>query len=374
MGLPVAVEALPETATVPWRPRADPVRLRNAGRLWTLTTVAHVVPFLGAAVLLVALEPLALPVALACLAHAWVIPELYAQRGGNVVRPPRRPGADPAAEGTALGLLGDLLDHEERALQQQTGLALEHGAFGVWLIGQGGALLIRPGGRRALCWCVRVDGPGLPAGDHTAHLLLALRRRGGLRHRGEPVVLRRDLAGPATRPTGDAIGDRRGPSSGKARQCVPLPVLNLRQGAIVFAAPDVDDPSHVHLHRSPALRVAADGRVCPRVRGEGPPLPAGPAAHRIVAQRRHRAVCAPQALVRLTTLAGPPLPVGTLEGMSPDTRSGPSFTVRAIAVVVLLVAAWVLLKAVIGLVSALLWPVLAIVAVIAVIWAIGVLR
>lgn len=175
MGLPVAVEALPETATVPWRPRADPVRLRNAGRLWTLTTVAHVVPFLGAAVLLVALEPLALPVALACLAHAWVIPELYAQRGGNVVRPPRRPGADPAAEGTALGLLGDLLDHEERALQQQTGLALEHGAFGVWLIGQGGALLIRPGGRRALCWCVRVDGPGLPAGDHTAHLLLALR-------------------------------------------------------------------------------------------------------------------------------------------------------------------------------------------------------
>lgn len=60
--------------------------------------------------------------------------------------------------------------------------------------------------------------------------------------------------------------------------------------------------------------------------------------------------------------------------MSSDTRSGPSFTVRAIAVVVLLVAAWILLKAVIGLVSALLWPVLAIIAVIAVIWAIGVLR
>ena len=29
----------------------------------------------------------AAPVALACVAHAWVIPELYAQRGANVVRP-----------------------------------------------------------------------------------------------------------------------------------------------------------------------------------------------------------------------------------------------------------------------------------------------
>lgn len=175
MSLPVAAEALPETAAVPWRPRADRNRLRTVGRLWTLTTVAHVVPFVGAAVLLVALEPLALPVALACLAHAWVIPELYAQRGANVVRPPRRRDADAKAERTALGLLGDLLDHEERELQQQTGLALEQGAFGVWLVGQGGALLICPGGRRALCWCVRVDDPDLPAGDRIAHLLLALR-------------------------------------------------------------------------------------------------------------------------------------------------------------------------------------------------------
>lgn len=174
MGVPVAVEALPETAAVPWRPRADPARLRNVGRLWTLTTAAHVVPFLGAAALLMALEPLALPVALACLAHAWVIPELYAQRGANVVRPRRR-ATDATAERTALGLLGDLLDHDERALQQQTGLVLEPGAFGVWLVGQGGALLIRPGGRRALCWCVRVDDPELPAGDRIAHLLLALR-------------------------------------------------------------------------------------------------------------------------------------------------------------------------------------------------------
>ena len=37
-------------------------------------------------------------------------------------------------------------------------------------------MLVRPGGRRVDCWCVRVAEPGeLPAGDRVAHLLLALR-------------------------------------------------------------------------------------------------------------------------------------------------------------------------------------------------------
>jgi len=37
-------------------------------------------------------------------------------------------------------------------------------------------LLLRPGGRRVDCWCVRVaETDGLPAGDRIAHLLLALR-------------------------------------------------------------------------------------------------------------------------------------------------------------------------------------------------------
>ena len=75
---------LPETAAVPWRPRVDAEHLRRRGRLWTLTTIAHVVPFLLAGAVLVWLEPLSLPVALACVAHAWVIPELYASRGAGV--------------------------------------------------------------------------------------------------------------------------------------------------------------------------------------------------------------------------------------------------------------------------------------------------
>ena len=61
-------EILPETASVHWRPRVDDARLRRSGTLWTLTTLAHVVPFAGAAALLMWLNPLALPVAVACLA------------------------------------------------------------------------------------------------------------------------------------------------------------------------------------------------------------------------------------------------------------------------------------------------------------------
>jgi hypothetical protein len=184
----VAVEPLPELALVHWRRRVDAARLERLGAIWTLTTVAHVVPFLGTAVLLLALEPLTLPVALACVAHAWIIPELYAQRGANVVRPkPARAGAQ--AERVALGLLGDLVGHDARDLHARTGLVPEPGRLGTWLVGPAGALLVRnPGppthasraraGRRRVrvhCFCVRVNDPLLPTGDRIAHLLLALR-------------------------------------------------------------------------------------------------------------------------------------------------------------------------------------------------------
>jgi hypothetical protein len=170
----VATELLPELAAVHWRPRMDERRLERAASMWTMTTVAHVVPFLVAAGVLVALQPLAAPVALACVAHAWVIPELYAQRGANVVRP-KASGAPAGAERMALGLLGDLVGHEAREQYDRTGLLPERGRMGQWLIGPAGALLVRPGGRRVHCWCVRVDDPQLPTGDRVAHLLLALR-------------------------------------------------------------------------------------------------------------------------------------------------------------------------------------------------------
>ncbi|MGI9097826.1 MAG: hypothetical protein ACR2H2_04925 [Solirubrobacteraceae bacterium] len=176
------VEILPEAAAVHWRPRVDDARLRHLGGLWMLTTLGHVVPFAAAATLLVWLQPLALPVALACLAHAWVIPELYARRGANVVRPRGRAAEEP--ERRAVGLLGDLVGHEARELHARTGLVLERGRLGTWLVGEAGAVLLHGRRRRAYCYCVKVDGRAvvdgagageLPSGDRIAHLLLALR-------------------------------------------------------------------------------------------------------------------------------------------------------------------------------------------------------
>ena len=52
----VAPEPLPELGAVYWRPVVDERRLRHTGALWTLTTVGHTVPFIGAAVLLAGLK------------------------------------------------------------------------------------------------------------------------------------------------------------------------------------------------------------------------------------------------------------------------------------------------------------------------------
>ncbi len=177
-GLPLAGE-LPELAGVYWRRRADPQSLRRADRVWTLTTIAHELPFVATAVVLPLLNPVTIPVAIIALAHAWFIPELYAARGAGVMRPPRRgrgsvPPA-PAAQTRALGLLGDLVGHDARELLRRTGFVLERGALGTWLVGPAGALLVAPGARRVQCYCVRATGDELPEADRIAHLLLALR-------------------------------------------------------------------------------------------------------------------------------------------------------------------------------------------------------
>jgi hypothetical protein len=166
-------QALPELAAVPWRQRTDADWLRRWARIWHAWTLLYTVPFLAAGAGMLWLEPLSAPVALAAIAHAWIIPELYAFRGASVVRPkgPRNEGAERAAQ----GLLGDLLGHEERELQRATGLALERGELGVWLVGEAGALLVTPGGSRVHCFCVRTTEPELPPSDRIAHLLLALR-------------------------------------------------------------------------------------------------------------------------------------------------------------------------------------------------------
>ena len=174
---------LNEAAALWWRERPTGRTLRRHGRLWTAWTAAIATPFFAAGAFLLWLEPLTFPVALGSFAHGWLIPELYARRGAGSVVPigsrrsaSRMRGASEQAERAALGLLGDLVGHEQRELLQRTGLVLERRRLGTWLVGEQGAMMVRPGGRRVDCWCVRVAEPGkLPAGDRVAHLLLALR-------------------------------------------------------------------------------------------------------------------------------------------------------------------------------------------------------
>jgi hypothetical protein len=173
--------ALPELASVSWRERVDEGALARIDRRWTRWTVGQELPFLAAAVALPLLSPLLAIVSLFALAFAWFIPHLYAARGAGVVQPPRPWGVSRAvaaadgAEVRALGLLGDLVGHDARAVLASTGFAVEPGAFGTWLVGPAGALLVRPGGRRVQCYCVHATGDELPRADRIAHLLLALR-------------------------------------------------------------------------------------------------------------------------------------------------------------------------------------------------------
>jgi hypothetical protein len=207
--------ALPELASVYWRPRASERTLTRTARLWTLTTAAHTIPLIGAAAGLVILKPLTAPVAVVLLVHAWMIPELYAARGANVVR--RRRLSSQQAERVAVGLLGDLVGHDPRELHRRTGLVLERGALGVWLVGEAGALLVRPRGRRVHCYCVKATDPDLPSADRIAHLLLALRADesgfatvANLAFAGARWRLRRRLPAPAREALDEAARVARG--------------------------------------------------------------------------------------------------------------------------------------------------------------------
>jgi hypothetical protein len=160
------------------------------------------VPFVAAALVLGLAGPILIPFAVLCLAHAWAIPELYAARGARVAK--RVAGDRAGSERVALGLLGDLVDHQARELHARSGLMVERGRLGVWLVGEAGALMVRPGGWRVHCYCVKVTDPTLPPTDRLAHLLLALRTDevgfatvANLAFSGARWRVRRRLAAPA---------------------------------------------------------------------------------------------------------------------------------------------------------------------------------
>jgi hypothetical protein len=52
-----------------------------------------------------------------------------------------------------------------------------------------------------------------------------------------------------------------------------------------------------------------------------------------------------------------------------EEKTRPSFALRALALIVLLLAAWLLLRVVIGLVAGVAWIVVVVLAVVAVVWA-----
>jgi hypothetical protein len=156
--------------------------MRRDGRRWTAWTCWICLAFVAPGVLLIAIQPLTFPAAALCFAHAWAIPWLQARRGARQVvaigdpRSAGRRARDRGPEAVALGLLGDLVGHRERELLQRTGLVLQGGELGAWLLGEQGAFLVRSRGRRVDCWCVSVgETAELPAADRAAHLLLALR-------------------------------------------------------------------------------------------------------------------------------------------------------------------------------------------------------
>src|SRR5512144_131157 len=175
---------------MPWRRRASERSLGREGRIWTLWSIGIAVTFGVPAALLVWLEPLAFPVSAIFLGHGLAVLHLQARRGARGVKSIGAAGG--AAERRALGLLGDLLGHDERELLGETGLALQRGRIGAWLVGEEGAILVRPGGRRVHCFCVRVGrGGDLPPGDRAAHLLLALRED----EQGFATVANRNFSG-----------------------------------------------------------------------------------------------------------------------------------------------------------------------------------
>ena len=112
--------------------------------------------------------------ALIAFAQAWINPELYAFRGASVLRPKgaRHERSEPVAQ----GLLGDLLDHDERDIQRDTGVALQRGSHG-HLDGGGGRApsSFRPAAGAPTASACGSPTRDLPPSDRIAHLLLALR-------------------------------------------------------------------------------------------------------------------------------------------------------------------------------------------------------
>ena len=154
-----------------------PARLRRRGRLWTLTTARprRAVPAHRGALLML-VEPLAFAVAASCLAHAWIIPALYAQRGGErrAAEVAQRRRAGRAASRRPAGR--PRRPRQRASCTRARASCSSAARLGVWLVGTGGraARAPRRPARPTAGACASTT-PTCPRGDRIAHLLLALR-------------------------------------------------------------------------------------------------------------------------------------------------------------------------------------------------------
>ena len=123
--------------------------------------------------MLLALDPL-------CAARSRSPPRARLDHPGALRAPGRerrqaaRARATPGRSTVAQGCSATSSATRRASCSAQTGLVIERGELGTWLVGEAGALLVAPAASGALLLRAR-QRPELPPSDRIAHLLLALR-------------------------------------------------------------------------------------------------------------------------------------------------------------------------------------------------------
>ena len=171
----VAEAALPELAAVPWRAPVDARWLRRWGRLWTLQTVAFVVPFTAGR---------HRPDRARAARRAGCAGELRARLGDPGAARLPRVEHDPSARGARATSRPSRSRRASSATCSATRRASSSARPGWRWSAAGsacgcsarpGAVLVANGGKRVHCFCVGTAERDLPPSDRIAHLLLALR-------------------------------------------------------------------------------------------------------------------------------------------------------------------------------------------------------
>ena len=222
----------------------------------------------------------------------------------------------------------------------------------------------------------RRPGPGLPTADRTSHLLLALRADeaglatvANLAFSGTTWRVRRRLD-PRQRPAlAAAVVARVSPASDRRSdgRRVTFDTRSLPSGAA-----ERQDRSMLPLDLAPSGSCwspsAATSRLAVTPRAPRVSVATGwPACSSTPARRRRGRRGSRSCGAATTEPSRATAPRPTIQGME---QSGPSFGARILAVLVLAVAAWFLLKVVISAVVGIAWIVAVVVAIIGVLWAV----